>query len=145
MSNILLQGPLSALQLANCLAEFESDPHVGANSSFVGRVRADVVEGKVVKGIEYSAYESMAAKVAAEIEGECREKFGADRMRIWHAVGFVGVGEASLLLVVASAHRKASFRALEYAVDELKKRFPAWKKECFEDGTHRWIGEPGSG
>jgi molybdopterin synthase catalytic subunit len=53
----------------------------------------------------------------------------------------VPLGEASIVVVAASAHRDAAFRAARYAIDETKARAPIWKAERFADG-HVWIGAP---
>lgn len=145
MHEVLIDGPIRSAFVAKCLDELESASHTGANSIFLGRVRADAVEGSEVIGIDYSAYVAMAEKVAAEIAAEAVDRFDIQSVQVFHSTGLVKVGEVSLLVIVSSAHRKSSFHALEWAVDELKVRFPAWKKEVLQNGGHRWIGAPGSG
>ena len=145
MQEVLIDGPIRSAFVAKCLDELESASHTGANSFFLGRVRADHVDGSEVLGIDYSAYPAMAEKVADEIAKEARERFEIQKVQIFHSTGLVKVGEVSLLVIISSAHRKSSFHALEWAVDELKVRFPAWKKEMLQNGSHRWIGAPGSG
>lgn len=145
MSEILVQGPIRPEFVAEKLSQLESLTNTGANSFFLGRVRADELGETAVMGIDYTAYPRMAALVSGEIAAEAIEKFGVQAVDIFHSTGMVKVGEVSLLVLISSAHRQPSFEALKYAVDELKARFPAWKKEVFSDGSHRWIGEPGSG
>lgn len=143
--DILVNGPLKPDFVAAQLEELESATHTGANSFFLGRVRADPHSGSEVIGIEYSAYEAMASKVAIDLEKGAQEQFDIQSVRVFHSTDLVKVGEVSLLVIVSSAHRQASFEALKWVVDTLKVQFPAWKKELLADGTHRWIGEPGSG
>lgn len=145
MQQVLIDGPIRPDFVSQCLEALEKASHTGANSIFLGRVRADALENSLVTGIDYSAYPAMAEKVASEISAETVEKFDVQNVEIYHSTGLVKVGEVSLLVIVSSAHRRSSFHALEWAVDELKVRFPAWKKEMLEDGGHRWIGAPGSG
>lgn len=143
--NILVNGPIQPDFVSTRLEALESASHTGANSFFLGRVRADPQLGSQVTGIEYSAYEAMAAKVASELANEAIDKFDVQKVEVFHSTGLVKVGQVSLLVIVSSAHRQSSFEALKWVVDTLKVRFPAWKKEILEDGNHRWIGEPGSG
>ena len=143
--NVLVQGPIKPVFVATQLEQLESATHTGANSFFLGRVRADSHLETKVTGIEYSAYESMAAKIAGELSDKARSLFDVQAVHIFHSTGLVKVGEVSLLVIVSSAHRQASFEALKWVVDTLKVKFPAWKKELLDDGSHRWIGEPGSG
>ena len=143
--NVLVNGPLKPAFVATQLEHLESASHTGANSFFLGRVRADAFQESQVTGIEYSAYESMAAKVAQDLENDAKAQFDIQKVTIFHSTGLVKVGEVSLLVIVSSAHRQPSFEALKWVVDTLKVKFPAWKTEMMADGSTRWIGEPGSG
>lgn len=142
---VLVNGPLRPAFIAEQLSPLEADQHTGANAFFLGRVRADQSGQTQVMGIEYSSYPAMAIKVAEELAVEAKAKFDIQSLTVFHSTGLVKVGEVSLMLLISSAHRKASFAALEWAVDTLKVTFPAWKKELFADGSHRWINSPGSG
>lgn len=145
MQEVLIDGPIRPEFVAACLERLESATHTGANAFFLGRVRADSVSESEVTGIDYSAYPAMAEKVAAELAEAAAARFGVQAVEIYHSRGLVKVGEVSLLATVSSAHRKAAFEALEWVVDELKVKFPAWKRELLRDGGHRWVGAPGSG
>jgi len=142
---VLVNGPLSPAFIAKHLSALEGASQTGANSFFLGRVRADQKEQQRVIGIEYSAYPALAEKVTSQLATEAQSKFDIQSLTLFHSTGLVKVGQVSLMLLISSAHRKASFAALEWAVDTLKVTFPAWKKELFEDGSHRWINSPGSG
>jgi molybdopterin synthase catalytic subunit len=63
------------------------------------------------------------------------------RLGIVHRLGAVGLGEASVAIVVAAAHRGEAFEACRYAIEELKARAPIWKSERFADGSV-WLGAP---
>ena len=65
-------------------------------------------------------------------------EFGIEDMAISHRIGRVGIGEVSLVVAVASPHRKEAFLACHKAVDRLKETVPIWKKEVYEDGS-RWV------
>jgi molybdopterin synthase catalytic subunit len=83
----------------------------------------------------------MAIRVLDLIADEIAERFGVERLAIVHRTGEVPLGEASIVVVAASEHRDAAFRAARYAIDETKARAPIWKAERFADG-HVWIGSP---
>ena len=59
-------------------------------------------------------------------------------MAIAHRVGRLEIGECSVVVVVACAHRGEAFEACRYAIDTLKSTVPIWKKEVAEDGEE-WI------
>ena len=109
----------------------------GAVLSFAGTVRNNH-RGRDVTGIEYHAYESMAIRQMDHIEDEVRERWPEARVLIVHRVGYLAVGETSVLIAVSSPHREEGFAALRYAIDTLKQKVPIWKKEMYVDG-HAWI------
>jgi molybdopterin synthase catalytic subunit len=126
----------------------------GALCGFVGRTRATPGTpapgqeaeaarhaGRAVAGLEYEAHETMAAEVLATIADEIQARFGVERIAIVHRLGSVPLGEVSVAVVAAAAHRDAAFEAARYGIDELKARAPIWKAEQFADG-HVWIGSP---
>jgi molybdopterin synthase catalytic subunit/molybdopterin converting factor small subunit len=96
--------------------------------------------GRSVEELEYEAFEPLALRVLAEIADEIAARFGVTRLAIVHRTGHVPLGETSILVVAAAAHRGAAFDAARYAIDETKARAPIWKAERFADG-HVWIGD----
>ena len=109
----------------------------GAVVTFLGTTR-DHAEGKTVVELEYEAYDEMALKEMEKMRRELLSKYGLQDMAIAHRVGRVDIGEISLVVAVASPHRKEAFHACHEAVDVLKERVPIWKKEYFQDGYH-WV------
>jgi molybdopterin synthase catalytic subunit len=97
--------------------------------------------GQTVAGLEYEAFDQMALSVLHDIAAEIEARFGVDRLAIIHRTGEVGLGEASVVIAAAAAHRAAAFDACRYAIEELKARAPIWKRERFADGSV-WIGAP---
>ena len=138
IKNVFREGPITPEFIANSIAKNQSKTSIGAHDIFLGQVRADEIEGKVVSGIEYTAYEEMANKVFHEIRETTFEKFELTCMHIYHSLGWVGVGEICLFVFVSSPHRKEVFKALEYLVEEIKEKAPVFGKEQFEDATHQW-------
>ncbi len=96
---------------------------------------------QAVTGLTYEAFEPMALTVLDQIADEIEARFGVGRLAIVHRVGEVALGESSVLIVAAAAHRAEAFDACRYAIEELKARAPIWKAERFADGSV-WLGAP---
>ena len=90
--------------------------------------------GRATRFLEYEAYEPMALAQMQALADEIKSRWPVDRVGIVHRLGRLEIGEASVVIVVTSAHRKAAFEACHYAIDRLKKTAPIWKKEYFTDG-----------
>jgi molybdopterin synthase catalytic subunit/molybdopterin converting factor small subunit len=113
----------------------------GAVVVFDGIVR-DNTRGRKTLFLDYEAYEEMAAKQIADLAGQAVERFGVRAVTLVHRLGRLQIGETSVLIVVASAHRGAAFEACRWLIDTLKKTVPIWKKETFVDGAVWADGEP---
>lgn len=142
MKKHLYAGPIPPEKAGDMTAKHQVKTDIGAHTFFLGQVRADEEDGKTVSAIEYSAYEEMAEKALHAIKEEAFEKFDLRCAHIYHSIGKVKAGEISLLVMVSSAHRKPTFASLEWIVEQIKERVPIWKKEFFDDGSHRWIDKP---
>lgn len=119
-----------------CLQKVE-DPTVGGIVSFVGSVR-NHSQGKKVLKLEFECYEKMARSEMKKIAQRAVENFHVENILIHHRVGTLEIGDIAVVIVTASAHRKNAFEACQFAIDELKKTVPIWKKEFFENGSH-WV------
>jgi molybdopterin synthase catalytic subunit len=84
----------------------------------------------------------MAAKQMQQLAAEARTRFEVRQVTMIHRLGRLAVGETSVLIIVASAHRGAAFDACRWLIDTLKKTVPIWKRETFEDGVAWADGEP---
>ena len=113
-------------------------PGAGAIATFIGTVR-DHGRGRAVTRLEYEAYAPAAELTMAQIGDEIRERWGIDHVAIVHRIGSLAVGEASVVISVASAHRDAAFEACRYAIERIKEIVPIWKKEHYADGAV-WLG-----
>lgn len=111
----------------------------GSMLFFVGQVRKRS-RGRDVTHLEYELYETMARKEIAAILAVCEERWQPLRCLVVHRYGRVEIGEASVLVAVASPHRDSSFNACRFIIDELKAKVPIWKKE-FYTGGEAWIGQ----
>jgi molybdopterin synthase catalytic subunit len=125
------------IDLSGLLEEVTS-PATGATILFVGTVR-ETNDGRAVSGIEYSAYETMAARELEKILDEARTRFGANDIVVEHRIGELAIGEASVAIAVAHAHRAAAYDASRYVIEQLKRRVPIWKREAYVDGTREWV------
>ncbi len=114
---------------------------VGAVVTFSGIVRGSSRDGKVVTAVEWDVYEAMALNTFAKIRADALSRFGLIDAAIVHRFGREEPGENLVLIAAASAHRKEAFDACQYIMNEIKRCAPLWKKEIFEDGSERWIGE----
>ncbi len=114
---------------------------IGAVVSFTGRAR-DFSGGKNVVKLEFEHYSGMAENELDHLEKDILKKFDIDGIRIIHRIGEIKPGENIVLIVVTAAHRDGAFEACRYAIDELKKKVPIWKKEYDEDGSHWVEGHP---
>jgi MoaE-MoaD fusion protein len=116
-------------------------PADGATVVFEGVVR-DNSRGRRTLFLDYEAYEEMALKQMNGLAEQARAQFPVRDVIIVHRVGRLQIGETSVAIVVASAHRAAAFDACRWLIDTLKRTVPIWKKEYFEDGAVWADGEP---
>lgn len=113
----------------------------GAVVMFDGIVR-NHTRGRRTLHLDYEAYEEMALKQMRTLAEQARAQFGVRQVTLVHRLGRLEIGETSVLIVVASAHRGAAFEACRWIIDTLKKTVPIWKKETFADGAVWADGEP---
>ena len=130
---VITHEPLDPEQFTNTVRQDTN----GAVVTFLGTTR-NFFEGKRVLRLEYEAYEEMAYKKLEEIRREMQAEFGVDDVAIAHRIGPVDIGHISLVIAVASPHRKEAFYACHKVVDRVKEIVPIWKKEVYEDGS-RWV------
>ena len=114
-----------------------SDPGVGGIVVFEGVVR-DNARGKQVRYLEYDVYPEMAVQQIREIIAEAQRRWNVDRVAVAHRIGRLEIGEASVIIVVATPHRAEAFEACRYIIDTLKTTVPIWKKEVAMNGEE-WV------
>jgi len=136
--NVFVQGAISSEFIANSIAKHQSKTTIGAHNIFLGQVRADDIDAKVVSAIEYTVYEDMANERFHDIREETFDKFDLTCMHIYHSLGKVKTGEICMFVFISSPRRKVVFKALEYVVEEIKAKVPVFGKEIFEDESHQW-------
>lgn len=126
---------------ANAIMDALKAGEDGAVTVFDGIVRNNT-KGRSTLYLDYSAYETMALEQMRGLAAEAMERFGVRDVAIVHRLGRLEVGETSVLIAVASAHRGVTFDACRWLIDTLKKQVPIWKKEVFVDGAVWSPGEP---
>jgi molybdopterin synthase catalytic subunit len=131
----IVEGPIDHLDLEN---EVRTDAD-GAVIVFRGVARK-FSRGRDVVHLEYEAYPEMAEKTLAQIGDEIQVKWpSVSNVSIVHRTGVLEIGQASVMIAVATPHRAEAFAACQYAIDRLKQIVPIWKKEVWNDGS-QWIG-----
>ena len=113
----------------------------GAVCVFDGIVRNNT-RGRQTLYLDYEAFREMAIEQMKGLAAEAVVRFEVREVALLHRLGRLQVGETSVLIVVASAHRGAAFEACRWLIDTLKKQVPIWKKETFVDGAVWADGEP---
>ena len=129
----LVHGPLDSTAMIAAATR----PDCGALSVFLGTTRDHHASRRVLR-LEYEGYEPMALAALEQLEAGACARFEIASCAIAHRLGEVPLAEASVVVVVAAAHRGAAFDACRWAMDELKRTVPIWKKEFFADGDAEW-------
>jgi len=120
------------------LLEQAQSPEAGAVVLFLGTTRR-LTGGRETACLQYEAYPAMATKELEQLEEEACRQWPLTACLIAHRLGAVPLGEASVAIVVASAHRSEAFAAGQWLIDTLKQRVPIWKQEQWADGETQWV------
>ena len=133
----IVREPIDTAAVANALKH----PEDGAAAIFEGIVRNNT-RGRQTLYLDYESYEAMALKKMEELAVQALADFKIRDVALVHRLGRLEIGETSVLIVVASAHRGPAFDASRWLIDTLKRTIPIWKKEYFVDGAVWADGEP---
>lgn len=117
----------------NYLLDFVQHEEAGAVDIFIGTVRSKTSDKKVVR-LEYEAYDTMAIKKIQEIVNQATQQWDILKYAVVHRKGILQIGEAAVVIAVATPHRQAAFEACKYIIDTIKANVPIWKKEVYENG-----------
>jgi molybdopterin synthase catalytic subunit len=138
LKNIFINGAIAPAFIGESIQKHNTKTAIGGHSIFLGQVRADVIEGKKVCAIEYTAYEEMANEKMHQIREAIFKKYALTCMHVHHSLGKIASGEICLFVFTSAPHRKAAIDACEETVERLKAELPVWGKEIMEDETHQW-------
>jgi molybdopterin converting factor subunit 1 len=133
----MVRDPIDTAAIAHVLKR----PEDGAAALFEGIVRNNT-RGRQTLYLEYESYEAMALKKMEELAIQALAEFKIRDVKLVHRLGRLEIGETSVLIAVASAHRGPAFDACRWLIDALKRTVPIWKKEYFIDGAVWADGEP---
>ena len=124
--------------------EFIKSSSFGASIYFLGTVR-NINQNKKVTGITYDVHDEMVLKSFTEIYSEANQKLGIEEKAVFieHIKGYVGLGDISIIIAIACAHRDQAYVLSRFIIEEIKKRSPIWKKEHYENDDSSWLkGNP---
>jgi molybdopterin synthase catalytic subunit len=138
VKNIFVHGAISPAFIGESIAKHSSKTDIGGHSIFLGQVRADHIEGKQVRAIEYTTYEEMALEKMHAIREDIFAKYPITCMHVYHSLGTVESGAICLFVFTSAPHRKAAIASCEETVERLKAELPVWGKEMLEDETYQW-------
>jgi molybdopterin synthase catalytic subunit len=138
--NYLNDGPISPETVSRLVEKLNSRTDCGGQTIFLGQVRADEINGKKVKAIEYSAYIELVTTEVEKVKKSIFDEFNdVKSVDIIHSTGIVAAGQISLVVLVSAGHRKQAIQACSKAVELIKQNLPVWKKEIYDDKSHKWL------
>ena len=139
IKNIFVQGAIPAEKVATMITNHQCKTNIGAHDIFLGQVRADEIDGKVVSAIDFTAHEEMALQAAHDVKEAIFAKYpDMTCSHIVHSLGEVKAGELCMIVFVSSGHRDTSFKACREMVEGIKSSVAIFGKEIFENGEHQW-------
>ena len=107
--------------------------NIGGITTFLGTGR-ELSKGENISKLNFEHYPKMAEKKLEEIRLQAIKDYGIIEMIIIHRIGEIDIGENIVLIVAAGEHRKETFKACEWAIAELKRTTPIWKRETTSTG-----------
>lgn len=138
VKNIFTEGAISPSFIAESIGKHSSKKEIGAHSIFLGQIREDIIDGKTVSAIEYTAYEEMVLEKMHEIREDIFLKYNLSCMHVHHSLGVVKTGEICLFVLTSSKHRIAAMQACNEVVERIKSELQIWGREIFNDDSHQW-------
>jgi len=119
------------------------DADVGAHGWFYGVTRRTTQQAgdqpQITASLCYEAHRPMAIRELQALADRAIEKFGLAHVVLVHRLGDVPIGQASVVVGCSSAHRSATFAALQWMMETLKRDVPIWKRETYDDGRRVWV------
>jgi molybdopterin synthase catalytic subunit len=138
LKNIFHDGAISTQFIAECITRHSTKRNIGGHSIFLGQVRADVHEDKVVSAIDYTSHIEMALEIMHGIREDIFSKYDVTCMHVYHSLGEVQSGDICLFVFTSSKHRESAMQSCKELVERIKSELPIWGKEIFSDLSHQW-------
>jgi molybdopterin synthase catalytic subunit len=136
--DIFVDGPIDARSIGESIAKHSTKTSIGAHEIFLGQVRADVIDGRAVEAIEFTAYKEMAAPLMTQIRDEAFSRWPLTCLHVHHSLGRIGAGQLCFMVFASAAHRREAREAVAWVTDQVKERLPIFGKEIFAEGGHVW-------
>jgi molybdopterin synthase catalytic subunit len=137
--DIFVEGAIPPSFIGESLAKHATQTAIGGHEIFLGQVRGDVIEGKQVEAIEYTAYRDMANEQMTAIREEAFARWPQMTcLHVHHSQGVIKAGELCFMVFASAPHRQQAREAVAFVTDEVKKRLPIFGKEILSDRTHVW-------
>jgi len=138
IKNIFVDGAIQPEFIAKSISNHNTKTEIGGHSIFLGQVRNDEIDGKLVSAIEYTAFEELALTKMHEIREDVFIKYPLNCLHVYHSLGQINTGEICLFVFTSSKHRKPAVEACNELVERIKSELPIWGKEIFTDASHQW-------
>lgn len=138
IKNIFVAGPIAPSFIGESIQKHATQTGIGGHSIFLGQVRADIVDGNIVTGIEYTSFQELALEKMHVIREEIFTKYQITCMHVYHSLGSIAAGEVCLFVFTSAAHRKAAIDACTETVERIKAELPVWGKELFDNESYQW-------
>ncbi len=137
--DIFIDGGITPSFIAERIAKHASRTDIGGHEIFLGQVRADVIDGRSVQAIEYTAYRDMANEQMTIMREEAFSRWPQMTcLHVHHSQGVIKAGELCFFVFASAPHRQPAREAVAFVTDEVKKRLPIFGKEIFAEGGHVW-------
>jgi molybdopterin synthase catalytic subunit len=111
---------------------------IGGIGCFIGTVRDDPGPARL-ESLTLEHYPAMTERAIGQVVAEAERRWALLGCTVIHRVGRLRPGENIVLVLAASSHRQSALEATGFLIDWLKTKAPFWKKECFVDGTIKWV------
>ncbi len=137
--DIFVEGAIPPSFVAESIAKHATRTDIGGHEIFLGQVRADVIDGRHVESIEYTAYRDMVNEQMTVIREEAFARWPQMTcLHVHHSQGVIKAGELCFMVFASAPHRQQAREAVAFVTDEVKKRLPIFGKEILSDHTHIW-------
>lgn len=135
---IFIDGAITPNFIAESIAKHSIKKNIGAHQIFLGQIRSDEINGRIVQAIDFTAFKEMAEKEYYNLREIIFGKYELTCMHVYHSLGKIYAGEINLFVFTSSAHRKHATEACAEMVELIKTNLQVWGKKIFDDENHSW-------
>lgn len=139
VKDIFTEGPIDPAAIAASIAKHATRTDIGAHEIFLGQVRGDVMDGRSVVSIEYTAYREMALERMHVLREQAFALWPSMTcLHVHHSLGVIKAGALCFMVFASAPHRQSAREAVAWVVDRIKAELPIFGKEILSDHTHTW-------